>query len=58
MDLSIKKLHFKFYRYILSRAYPIDHWLLLLTSYLKLWLYSIFFSSIFCLILQIRLLNI
>ena len=52
MDLSIKKLHFKFYRYILSRAYPIDHWLLLLTSYLKLWLYAIFFSSIFCLIFE------
>ena len=52
MDFSIKKLHFKFYRYILSRSYPFDHWLLLLTLYLNLWFYSIIFSSIFCLIFE------
>ena len=52
MDFSIKKLHFKFYRYILSRPYPFDHWLLLLTYYLTLWFYSIFYSSILCLILE------
>ena len=52
MDFSIKKLHFKFYKYILSRSYPLDHWLLLLTSYLNLWFYSIIFSSIFCLIFE------
>ena len=52
MDFSIKKLHFKFYRYILSRSYPFDHWLLLLTSYLNLWFYSIIFSSIFCFIFE------
>ena len=51
MDFSIKKLHFKFYRYILSRAYPFDHWLLLLTSYLTLWFYSIIVSSILCFII-------
>ena len=52
MDFSIKKLHFKFYRYILSRSYPFDHWLLLLTSHLNLWFYSIIFSSIFCFIFE------
>ena len=52
MDFSIKKLHFKFYRYILSRAYPFDHWLLLLTSYLTLWFYSIIGSSILCFIFE------
>ena len=52
MDFSIKKLHFKFYRYILSRSYPFDHCLLLLTSYLNLWFYSIIFSSIFCFIYE------
>ena len=52
MDFSIKKLHFKFYRYILSRPYPFDHWLLLLTYYLTLWFYSIIFSSIFCFIFE------
>ena len=52
MDFSIKKLHFKFYKYILSRPYPFDHWLLLLTSYVNLWFYSIIFSSIFCFIFE------
>ena len=52
MDFSIKKLHFKFYKYILSRSYPLDHWLLLLTSYLNLWFYSIIFSSIFSFIFE------
>ena len=52
MDFSIKKLHFKFYRYILSRPYPFDHWLLLLTSYVNLWFYSIIFSSIFSFIFE------
>ena len=52
MDFSIKKLHFKFYKYILSRSYPLDHWLLLLTSHLNLWFYSTIFSSIFCLIFE------
>ncbi len=50
MDFSIKKLHFKFYRYILSRPYPFDHWLLILTSYLNLWFYSIIVSLILCFI--------
>ena len=48
----MKKLHFKLYRYILSRPYPFDHWLLLVRSYIKLWFYSIFYSSIFCLIFE------
>ena len=52
MDFSIKKLHFKFYRYILSRPYPFDHWLLLLISYVNLWFYSIIFSSIFSFIFE------
>ena len=52
MDFSIKKLHFKFYKYILSRSYPFDHWLLLLTSYLNLWFYSIIVSSILCFIFE------
>ena len=51
MDFSIKKLHFKFYRYILSRPYPFDHWLCLLTSYVTLWFYSIIVSSILCFII-------
>ena len=52
MDFSIKKLNFKFYRYILSRPYPFDHWLILMTSYLNLWFYSIIFSSILCFIFE------
>ena len=58
MDFSIKKLHFKLYKFVLSRPYPFDHWLLLVTVYIKLWFYSIFYSSIFCLILQIPLINV
>ena len=58
MDFSIKKLHFKFYRYILSRPYPFDHWLLLLTSKFKIWIYSIFYSLIYSLILQIPLIDV
>ena len=50
MDFRIKKLHFKFYKYILSRSYPFDHWLFLLTSYLNLWFYSIIVSLILCFI--------
>ena len=46
----MKKLHFKFFRYILSRPYPFDNWLLLMTSYLNLWFYSIIVSSILCFI--------
>ena len=48
----MKKLHFKIYRYILSRSYPFDHWLMLVTIYIKLWFYSIFYSSILCLIFE------
>ena len=48
----MRKLHFKLYRYILSRPYPFDHWLLLVKLYIQLWFYSIFYSSIFCLILE------
>ena len=58
MDFNIKKLHFKFYRYILSRSYPFNHWLVLLTSYSKLWIYSVFYSLIIGLILQIPLVNV
>ena len=52
MDFSIKKLHFKLYKFVLSRPYPFDHWLLLVKLYIQLWFYSIFYSSIFCLILE------
>ena len=48
----MRKLHFKLYRYILSRPYPFDHWLVILTSYFNLWFYSIIFSSIFCFIFE------
>ena len=48
----MKKIHFKLYKHILSRSYPFDHWLLLLTSYFNLWFYSIIFSSIFCFIFE------
>ena len=51
-NLNMKKLHFKIYRYILSRSYPFDHWLVILTSYFNLWFYSIIFSSIFCFIFE------
>ncbi len=53
MDFSIKKLHFKFFRYILSRPYPFDHWLTLFITYSNLWIYSFIYSLIFSLILQI-----
>ncbi len=46
MDSLIKKLHFKFHKYIFSRPYPFDQWLILLTAYAQLWLYSLFFSPI------------
>ena len=49
----MKKLHFKFYRYILSIGYPFDHWLILLRPYLKLWIISSFYSLIIGLIFQI-----
>ena len=50
MDFSLKKLHFKFYRYILRRPYPFNHWFCLMTSYVTLWFYSIIVSSILCFI--------
>ena len=50
--VNLKKLHFKLYRYILSRSYPFDHWLLLVKLYIQLWFYSIFYSSLLCLILE------
>ena len=53
MGFSIKKLHFKFYKYILSRPYPFDHWLTLFITYSNLWIYSFIYSLIFSLILQI-----
>ena len=53
MDFSLKKLHFKFIRYILSRPYPFDHWLTLFVTYSNLWIYSFIYSLIFSLILQI-----
>ena len=52
MDLSIKKLHFKFYKYIFRRPYPFYHWILLLTTYSKLWFFSIIFSLIFSFIFE------
>ena len=52
MDLDIKKLHFKFHKYIFSRPYPFNHWLALLTTYSKLWFYSIIFSLIFSFIFE------
>jgi len=48
----MKKLNFKLFKYIFSRPYPFDHWLLLMTSYLNLWFYSIIFSSIFSFIFE------
>ena len=54
----MKKLHFKLFKYILTRPYPFDHWLVLLTSYSKLWIYSVFYSLIISLILQIPLINV
>ena len=51
MDFSIKKLHFKLFKYILRRPYPFNHWLCLMTSYVTLWLYSIIVSSILCFII-------
>ena len=53
MDFNIKKLHFKFYRYILSKPYPFDHWLALFITYSNLWIYSFVYSLILSLILQI-----
>ena len=53
MDFNIKKLHFKFYRYILRRPYPFDHWLTLFITYSNLWIYSFIYSLILSLILQI-----
>ena len=53
MDFSLKKLHFKFIRYILSRPYPFDHWLTLFITYSNLWIYSFIYSLIFSLILQL-----
>ena len=49
----MRKLHFKLYRYILSRPYPFDHWLTLFITYSNLWIYSFIYSLIFSLILQI-----
>ena len=50
MDFSLKKFHFKFYRYILSRPYPFDHWLTLFITYPNLWIYSFIYSLILSLI--------
>ncbi len=57
MDFSIKKLHFKFYRYILSRPYPFDHWLTLFITFSNLWIYSFICSLISSFILQISLVD-
>ena len=54
----MKKLHFKLYRYILSRPYPFDHWLLLVTKYMKLCFYSIFISSFLCLVYETTFIEI
>ena len=48
----MKKLHYKLYKFSLSRPYPFDHWLILLISYIKLWSYSLIYSSIFYLIFE------
>ena len=53
----MKKLHFKFFKYIFSRPYPFNHWLTLLTTYSKLWIYSFLYSLIFGLIFQISFIN-
>ena len=54
----MRKLHFKLYRYILSRSYPFDHWLLLVTKYMKLCFYSIFYSSFLCLVYETTFIEI
>ena len=53
----MKKLHFKFFKYIFSRPYPFNHWLTLLTTYSKLWIYSLLYSLIFGLIFQISFID-
>ena len=53
MDFSIKKLHYKFFKFVFSKPYPFNHWLILLVTYSKLWIYSFIYSLIFSLILQI-----
>ena len=53
----MKKLHFKFFKYIFSRPYPFNHWLTLVTTYSKLWIYSFLYSLIFSLIFQISFIN-
>ena len=58
IKINLKKLHFKLYRYILSRSYPFDHWLLLVMKYIKLWFYSIFYSSFLCLVYETTFIEI
>ncbi len=53
----MKKLHFRLFKYIFSRPYPFNHWLILLTAYSKLWIYSFFYSLTFGLILQISFID-
>ena len=53
MDFSLKKLHYKFFKFVFSKPYPFNHWLTLLVTYSKLWIYSFIYSLIFSLILQI-----
>ena len=53
MGFSIKKLHFKFYKFVFSRPYPLNHWLTLFITYSNLWIYSFIYSLILSLILQI-----
>ena len=53
MDFSLKKLHYKFFKFVFSKPYPFNHWLTLLVTYSKLWIFSFFYSFIFSFILQI-----
>ncbi len=53
----MKNIHFKFFKYILSRPYPFNHWLTLLITYSKLWTYSFVYSLIFGLIFQISFID-
>ena len=54
----MKKLHFKLYRYVLSRPYPFDRWLILVTVYIKLWFYSILYSPILYIMLGISFIEV
>ncbi len=50
--MNLKRIHFKFYKFILSRPYPFDHWLILITSYFTLWIYFLLGSIILTFILD------